>query len=259
MAYQPGGKIISYTQAFLPFLLLFHLCVFLIRVISWSILRIRITGRPNLRKIDKALLVSNHTLVLDPGLIAYAIRPRRTYFTMLEETALIPYLGTFVRLLGGIPIPPNSIGRLEKAVLKGLRELGLVHFFPEGECFLRNQQIRPFSIGAFYLACRLRVPVVPVTTVLHERSLFGRKVRTILWGYVLAPPRVSVYIGRPFYPEDFLPAPGRRDSPQRVSSVRHAATAMAEAVRAYMQSTIDSAGGCKTMYRGLMPRLVKQK
>ena len=254
MAYRPGGKIISYTEAFPPFLLLFHLCVLLVRFVSWSILRIQINGRENLRGVDAALLVSNHTLVLDPGIIAQAIRPRRTYFTMLEETALIPYLGTFVRLLGGIPIPANSFTRLEEAVAQGIDTLGFVHFFPEGECFLRNQQIRPFSIGAFYLACRRQIPVVPITTVLHERSFFERSVRTILWGHLQVPPRVSIYIGKPFFPKDFLHASGE----SRRSSHRHAAKAMSESVRRYMQLTIDRAGGCKTMDRGAMPRLVKQ-
>ena len=40
----------------------------------------------------RAILVSNHTLLLDPGVIAHAIHPRRTYFTMLEQTASAPWL-----------------------------------------------------------------------------------------------------------------------------------------------------------------------
>jgi len=263
MAYTPGNKIITYKRSFLPFHLLYHLCVFLVRFVSWTLLRIRISGRENLQGIDSALLVSNHTLVLDPGIIAYAIRPKRTYFTMLEETALIPYLGTFIRLLGGIPIPPNSFSRLEKAVEQGINELGFVHFFPEGECFLRNQQIRPFSIGAFYLSCRLRLPIVPITTVLLERSFFGKPVRTMFGGCLRVPPRVSIYIGKPFYPEQFIP---ELDGPQagnkrsrRIIVRRQAVTAMSEEVRRYMQATIDNSGGCKTMFRGVMPRLVKQE
>ena len=80
-----------------------------VRVVDWLLYRISIEGRENLRGLGRAILVSNHTLLLDPGLIAHAIRPRRTYFTMLEETALIPFLGTFVRLLGGVPIPAARI------------------------------------------------------------------------------------------------------------------------------------------------------
>ena len=95
---------------------------------------------------------------------------------MLEETALIPYLGTFVRLLGAIPIPegPNSLRRLDSAARTALRYTGFIHFFPEGELYRENQDLCPFHPGAFLLACRLGVPVVPVTTVLHQRLWRGK-------------------------------------------------------------------------------------
>ena len=250
MAYRTGGKIVAYTQSFPPFVLVFQLCLFLVRLISWSLLRLRIHGRENIRKVDAAILVSNHTLVLDPGILAYVIRPRRTYFSMLEETALIPYLGTFVRLLGAIPIPPTSMAKLERAVVQGLAAMRFVHFFPEGECYLRNQQIRPFFPGAFFLACRLKIPVIPITTVLYERRLRGKTIHTLFGGKLRLPPRVSVVVGNPFYPNDFLSS-----TSERPRSIRSAARAMAEVVRSYMQDTIDQNGGCKSMYRGQMPRL----
>ena len=88
--------------------LVFQIVLFIVRLVDWSVFRLTIRGRENLRRVDSAFLVSNHTLVVDPGVIAHVIRPHRTYFTMLEETALIPYLGTFVRLLGGVPILRSS-------------------------------------------------------------------------------------------------------------------------------------------------------
>ena len=119
------------------------------RLVDLLVYRVRIKGKENLPRNGGAVLVSNHTLLLDPGILAHAIRPRRTYFTMLEETALIPFLGTFVRLLGGVPIPerPGALRTLDAAARTALREIGFIHFFPEGECYRENQEIQPFHPG----------------------------------------------------------------------------------------------------------------
>ncbi|MCX7030160.1 MAG: lysophospholipid acyltransferase family protein [Spirochaetes bacterium] len=164
MAYRRGHRMVTFLPSFLPFTIVFRLVLFAVRIVNWSLFSIEIRGRHNLRGIGPAILVSNHSLVVDPALIAHAIRPRRTYFTMLEETALIPLLGTFVRLLGGIPLVRGSGagGRLERGIDDALRHLGLVHYFPEGECYLRNQQIKPFHRGAFHAACLRGLPVLVV-------------------------------------------------------------------------------------------------
>jgi 1-acyl-sn-glycerol-3-phosphate acyltransferase len=236
-----------------PFAVLFTVILALVQLIDWLMYRIRIEGRKNLPRTG-AVLVSNHTLLMDPGIIAHALHPRRTYFTMLEETALIPWLGTFVRLLGAVPIPerPDSLRLLDGAARTAVRELGFIHVFPEGECFRGSQEIRPFHPGAFLLACRLSLPVVPVTTVLHERR--GRTTIRIFGRTVRLPPRVTIVIGEPVRAPLAL-VPAGAGSP--VSTLR-AARELALSVRRLMQDTIDRKGGCKTMDRGQMPRLVRQ-
>ena len=143
---------------FLPFFFLFHFVLALVRLFDWLVYRISIKGRENLRGVDRAILVSNHTLLLDPGIIAHAISPRRTYFTMLEETALIPLLGTFVRLLGGVPIPerPDALRTLDAAAHARRRRAGIHPFLPRRR-MLPGQpgDPMPFHPGAFLLACRL--------------------------------------------------------------------------------------------------------
>lgn len=258
MAYRKTGGVISYTTSFLPSVLLFQFCLALVRIADWLIFGLRIKGRENLRSVDSAVFVSNHTLVVDPGIIAHVIRPKRSYFTMLEDTALIPYLGTFVRLLGGIPIPQESIRKLEQAVIQSLKTIGFVHFFPEGECYLWNQRIRDFFPGAFYFACRFRVPVVPVTTVLHGRRVFGKGVFRLCGRVLRVPPRVTVVVGEPIYPATFMGPEHGEVNCRRIScngSMRRAALAMTKSVRLKMQETIDREGGSKTLYRGVMPRL----
>jgi 1-acyl-sn-glycerol-3-phosphate acyltransferase len=235
MAYRRGHRLVTFTPSFLPFTVVFRFVLVLVRIVGRTLFGIEVRGRENLRGVDRAILVSNHSLVLDPGFIAYAIWPRRTYYTMLEETALIPLLGTFVRLLGGIPIVRGSsaIGRLERGFDDSIRHLGLLHFFPEGECYLRNQQIMPFQRGAFRVACRRGLPVVTVTTVLRKRAMK-------LWQTLGLPPRVLILIGKPI-------SPG--------ANSKSGAEACSSLAREAMQATIDREGGCKTIGRGAMPRL----
>lgn len=247
--YRKGAAIIGWSPRFIPALAMFHFALAAVRACDWVIYRVKILGRENLRRLPSAVLVSNHTLLFDPGIVAHAIRPRRTYFTMLEETALIPYLGTFVRLLGAVPIPggTNSLRILDEAARTAFRTFGLIHFFPEGELSLQNQQLQPFHPGAFLLACRRGVPVVPVTTVLHQRQWRGRGYVKVAGRTVRLPPRVTIVIGPPRYPEE-----QDRRSPVRAARV------MADRVRDDMQAAIDRHGGCKTLGRGLMPRLTRR-
>jgi 1-acyl-sn-glycerol-3-phosphate acyltransferase len=229
---------------------MFHFTLLLVLLVDRLIFRLRIEGRERLRRIESALVVSNHTLVLDPGIIAHVLRPQRTYFTMLEETACIPLLGTFVRLLGAIPIPARAaaLRTLEKEIRKDLGELPFVHIFPEGECYLWNQEIKDFQPGAFYLACRLHLPVVPVTTVLHQRRWLGRESLRFSGRTLRIPPRVTVVVGEPVYPNGTT---GR--------SLKREAVEMSCEIRTIMQRTIDQQGGSKGMAKGRMPRLTLQQ
>jgi 1-acyl-sn-glycerol-3-phosphate acyltransferase len=245
-----------FRPGFIPFTVVFQVVLNFIRLYGWVVYRIRFLGRENLRGLRGAVLVSNHTLLFDPGIIAHAIRPRRTYFTMLEDTALVPFLGTFVRLLGGVPIPERAgaLRTLDTAARSALSDLGFIHFFPEGECFEGNQDIMPFHWGAFLLAARLRVPVVPVTTVLHERRWRGQLSVRVLGRTVRIPPRVTIVIGPPMA----APLPKVLPGTQRPPSLKEAAAAWGGEVRATMQAVIDREGGSRSLFRGQMPRLVRR-
>jgi len=246
VAYRRGSSPIGYTPSFLPFRGLYLMIIGLVAVVCRIAFRLRVKGKAHLRGLREAIVVSNHTLVLDPGVIACALWPRRAYFTMLEETAGFPVLGTFVRLLGGVPIP-ESLRVLERAVAEGVRELRFVHFFPEGECFLWNQRLRPFRPGAFFIAARLGLPVLPVTVVLHERSRRVQALARMLYPSLRLPPRVTVVIGEPV-------AAGAA-GPERTAS---RGERLAAAVRVWMQEAIEREGGTERLFRGQMPRLAKQ-
>jgi 1-acyl-sn-glycerol-3-phosphate acyltransferase len=250
MAYKRGEKISTYSSSFIPSTVTFHFILLLVVLFNRLIFRLRIEGRERLHGVASAMLVSNHTLVLDPGIIAHALRPHRSYFTMLEDTACIPLLGTFVRLLGAIPIPTRLAGMksLERTIRRNLQDLHFVHVFPEGECYLWNQEIKDFQLGAFYLACRLGLPIVPITTVLHERRWLGRTTFHVAGRTLRVPPKVTAVLGEAMYPKATLGGAFKLD-----------AVEMSRKTHAIMQRTIDQLGGSKSLSKGKMPRLALQQ
>jgi 1-acyl-sn-glycerol-3-phosphate acyltransferase len=240
MAYRRGGELINTRILFRAFS-----CgiTWFVELIGWPMMRIlygyRSVGREKLYRAPAGpiIYVSNHAIPLDPLLHGLSILPKLLYYTLLEETVLTPVLGSLVRLLGGIPIPSDHLRMLdmEKAMVKALRARGKLHFYPEGECFLLNQEIRNFKAGAFYAAIRHGIPVQPLVTVIKRRRFLGR-LRIKAEVHIL----------------EALPPP---PSTGRLIADLHEALRFAEQVRALMQRRIDSAGGDKSLYRGPMPRI----
>ena len=209
-------------------------------------------GKKKLRKYKgNAILVSNHTTFFDPVFISGITMPRTMWHTLLEATVEAPLLGTFTRLLGGVPLPPGIKG-IEKIIdiaPRAFRYKRFFHFYPEGDCYLYNQQIQPFKAGAFYIAARLNIPVFPLVTVLAEgllkpKTLFARKF-----------PREKLVVLDPIYSEKYI---RQKDSGEiDMDSVRE----FAEAVRSEMQQEIDRRHaqnprwGTMAYYKGMMKRI----
>jgi 1-acyl-sn-glycerol-3-phosphate acyltransferase len=201
------------------------------------------TGK--LKNISRAILVSNHTTFLDPVMVCGAMFPRRTWQTLLERTVESPFLGTFVRLLGGMPLPPgkNGLDRILTFAETAFQYRRFIHFYPEGECYLYNQKINEFKPGAFYLAAALDIPVIPMVTVFSE----GVFKPFSFWGRSL--PKEKMIILDPVYPARFI----RRNETGVLSmdSVRD----FAQGVREIMQREIDARHGSSAFYRGKMERM----
>jgi 1-acyl-sn-glycerol-3-phosphate acyltransferase len=195
--------------------------------------------------LRKAITVANHTTFLDPVKIAWLVLPRLIYQTLLEATVEFPFLGTFTRLLGGVPIPrgKTSYRKIFDGCGQAFKYRRYLHFYPEGECYLYNQHIREFKQGAFRLAAELDIPVVPLVTVFSEGPFRPRS----FWGRSL--PLETLVVLEPEYPSRYV----RRDENGELSvdSIRE----FAEAVRQKMQTEIDRRGGSSAFYRGHFERI----
>jgi 1-acyl-sn-glycerol-3-phosphate acyltransferase len=205
----------------------------------------RYENRWKLFRYRRAITVSNHTTFFDPVKIAGAPYPRMIYQTLLEGTVEFPFLGTFTRLLGGVPIPRGIMGyrKILESCAAAFKHRRYLHFYPEGECFLYNQQIREFKPGAFRVAAELDIPVIPLVTVFSE----GPFKAWSFWGRSL--PKETLVVLDAVPPSRYV----KRDAKGEITgeSVRE----FAEAVRQIMQQEIDKRRGCAAFYRGPMERI----
>ncbi len=218
--------------------LVFGLTLLIVVAFDQAFFGLRIHGRRNLR-LPRALLVSNHSMTLDPGIIAHALRPRRTLFSAMQRTFAIPVLGTYIRLLGAFPLPTkHPIERLRSPIERAAACHGFVHFFPEGKLRRGRRDVSGFQDGVFLLSVLTGIPVVPVVIVATPRRLLGREAAFL-------PPRVDVVVGAAMHPDRFRSAGSRP---------RERARLMNACARAAIRSTLHDAGGGR---RGrLLPSII---
>ena len=195
--------------------------------------------------IRRAITVSNHTTFLDPVKIACLPLPRLIFQTLLEGTVEFPVLGTFTRLLGGVPIPRGRTGfkKILEICDSAFNYRRYMHFYPEGECHLYNNRIVEFQSGAFRTAAEQDIPVIPLVTVFSE-GLFKP---WSFWGRSL--PIETLVILEPEYPSHYI----RRDEKGEIAS--ESIKDFAEAVRQKMQHEIDRRKGSGAFSRGQMQRI----
>jgi 1-acyl-sn-glycerol-3-phosphate acyltransferase len=118
-------------------------------------------GREHVPHTGAALLVANHSSVLDPALIA-GVTPRPLAFLAKAELFRIPLFGRLIRALNAHPV--HREGGDPAALRTALRVLehgGVLLVFPEGT---RGPEgvLRPGKAGAGMLAVRSGAPVVPI-------------------------------------------------------------------------------------------------
>jgi 1-acyl-sn-glycerol-3-phosphate acyltransferase len=139
----------------------------------WSQLIMKIVCSPvtvtGLEKIDRTkphVFAVNHASAIDiPMLYVYLPFPFRIVFK--RELLAYPIVGWHLRRSGQICIdqqnPARSIGSIRSA-LKGLKSGMPLVIFPEGGR-TPDGELKPFLPGAFFLAIKAQVDVVPVALV----------------------------------------------------------------------------------------------
>ena len=135
--------------------------------------RVRVDGLDRLPPGGRYVLCVNHQSYMDiPVLLASIPDPVR--FAAKKELFRIPFLGWHLRRAGHVSVdrgnPLAAVRALERSV-EGIRRGIPVVIFPEGRTS-RDGEIGPFKGGAFAIAERSGVEIVPVT-VRGTRRVFA--------------------------------------------------------------------------------------
>lgn len=169
-----------------------------------SFIPFRVRGREHLPQ-GPCVAVCNHASYLD-GILLTAALPARFTFLVQHGAADWPYIGLIVRRMGVLFVnreAPRAAAQATRALIERLRAGESLAIFPEGT-FRAAPVLLPFRSGAFLVAARAGVPVVPVA-LRGTRRLFGEGQRLFRHS------RVDIEILPPLNPEG-----GHREAAERL-------------------------------------------
>jgi len=162
------------------------------RMIAWTIgARIRVHGTDNVEPARSYVYMANHSSLIDtPALFAYL--PHQFKIMAKKELFWVPFMGWHLWTNGHFPIDQSDgrkTARSLRRVIEGVRAGKSLAVFPEGTR-TPDGRLQAFKAGAFKIAMRAGVPIVPVTIA----GTFRLLPRTTL---APRPGRVDVFIGEP--------------------------------------------------------------
>ena len=160
---------------------------------------IRIEGREKIRQNRKlfangVMTVCNHVHRWDMICVLQAMRYRKAWIPMYAQ----PFRGKdgfLMKSIGGIAIPEERSWLREfDTALDELRAAKQwIHIFPESCSWKFYAPLRPFKIGAFNMAYRYALPVIPMIISFRPRTGW----RTL---FLKDEPLLTIHVGDPILP-----------------------------------------------------------
>jgi 1-acyl-sn-glycerol-3-phosphate acyltransferase len=168
------------------------------RLIAWSIFsRIAVYGTENVEPGKTYVYMANHSSLIDiPALFAYL--PYQFRIMAKKELFYVPFMGWHLWTAGNFPVDRSDArktARSLRGVIDGVRGGKSLAVFPEGSRS-PDGRLREFKAGAFKIAMRAGVPIVPVTIRGTHRNLPKGSLAP-------RPGRVQVIIGKPIDTADY--------------------------------------------------------
>lgn len=136
-----------------------------LNIINHAFLGLTIEGEKNFQQLQNhgAITICNHVHLLDCSVLGCTFSHKRMYFLTLESNFKIPFIQHLVRLLGGVPLSnrPKQLKELFSQMQIALQKGNFVQIYPEGSLHPFCMELRPFKNGAFHLAVKSNMPIVP--------------------------------------------------------------------------------------------------
>ncbi len=180
---------------------------------------LRIEGREKIRQNRKlfangVMTVCNHVHRWDMICVLQAMRYRKAWIPMYAQ----PFRGNdgfLMKNIGGIAIPEERSGLREFD--KALNELHdrkqWIHIFPESCSWKFYSPLRPFKIGAFNMAYKYSLPILPTMISFRPRTGWRKF-------FCKDEPLLTIHVGDPIVPDLNTP---RKEEAARMRDTAHKA------------------------------------
>ena len=159
--------------------------------------KVEVIGKENFPPKSPHVLMANHQSDFDI-LIALACLPGQFRWLAKKELFNIPIFGAAMRSAGYIAIDrqnhEKALQSLDEAALR-IRNGKSVMTFPE-DTRSHDGEIKSFKQGAFYLAIKSGVPVIPITIIGSGQIMPKRSLR-------VRPGKIKLIIDRPVKTKDY--------------------------------------------------------
>lgn len=126
---------------------------------------LKIEGREHLRGVDAAIVTCNHFTKFDCLAVQYALRPNRPFVVAAHFNNMRGSFGDAMRAGGMLPMGGGDLATTKaflNAVQNHLAHGKRVLVYPEQAMWWFYRKPRPMKDGAFDLAVRNKVPVLPL-------------------------------------------------------------------------------------------------
>jgi 1-acyl-sn-glycerol-3-phosphate acyltransferase len=148
-----------------------------------SLMPFRVSGRQHLPD-GPCIVICNHASYVD-GILLTAALPSHFTFFVQHGAAEWPYIGLVLRRMGCQFVnrtSPREAAKATKTLIDRARAGESFAIFPEGT-FRAAPVLLPFQSGAFLIAARAGVPVVPAV-IRGSRTLLGEGRKLFTWSAI---------------------------------------------------------------------------
>lgn len=140
-----------------------------------------VKGLENLSSVEGAIITCNHFNPFDSFVMQHVFRlskhKKRMYRVIREGnyTSFGGFFGFLMRNCDTLPLSSNTatMKKFYKAVSKALKEKNCVLVYPEQSMWWNYRKPKPLKNGAFHLAVKNEVPVVPCFITLEDSDIIG--------------------------------------------------------------------------------------
>ena len=213
----------EYLDKSLKFKFLHTLVYLIVWIVGFPLNRIRfglkIEGREKIRRNRKlfaggVMTVCNHVHRWDMVCVLQAMRFRMAWIPMYAQ-AFNGKDGFLMKHIGGIAIPEilGGLRKFNEAFEELHADKQWIHIFPESCSWYYYAPLRPFKVGAFNMAYRYSLPIIPMIITFRPRTgwrKFFSKGDSLL----------TIHVGDPIKPDTKAP---RKEEAARMRDVAHQA------------------------------------